>query len=188
MTKSPDFLDPPPFEIAWQTAFRGCDRATAEAAYDRLLAEPTGPLKAPIRLTADHFGLVPRTCIETLSDKAVPLALQRAMEEQLHAGACSPSTAIIRRSCRRTNFWQKPYALSLVRRLPVDRERPADAHRCAALFAFFETRAPDCTVDACLYLLPLRASRETGRSELSNCSDKCSRRTRDRLFMSLAFP
>ena len=79
----PDFLDPPPFEIAWQTAFRGCNRATAEAANDRLLAEPTGPLKAPIRLTADRFGLVPRTCIETLSDKAVPLALQRAMEEQL---------------------------------------------------------------------------------------------------------
>ncbi len=79
----PDFLDPPPFEIAWQSAFSGCDRATAEAAHGRLLAEPTGPLKAPMRLTADRFGRVPRTYIETLSDKAVPLALQRAMQEHL---------------------------------------------------------------------------------------------------------
>ena len=82
----PDFLDPPPFEIAWQTAFRCCGRATAEAADDRLLAEPTGPLKAPIRLTADHFGLVPRTCIELCHARRYRWLCRGQCKSSCHAG------------------------------------------------------------------------------------------------------
>lgn len=79
----PGFLEPPPFDIASQTAFSGCDAATAKLAYAQLLSEPTGPLRYAMRLSDERFGIVPRNYIETLQDRAVPLTEQRAMQALL---------------------------------------------------------------------------------------------------------
>jgi pimeloyl-ACP methyl ester carboxylesterase len=56
-----------------------------EVALARLLLqpEPTVPLATPVKLTEAKFGAVPRTYIECLRDKAIPIALQRQMQAAL---------------------------------------------------------------------------------------------------------
>ena len=46
----------------------------------RLVAEPRGPSLAPLTLTAERFGRLPRTYIECTEDRTIPLALQRQMQ------------------------------------------------------------------------------------------------------------
>ncbi|QUS41947.1 alpha/beta fold hydrolase [Tardiphaga alba] len=50
-------------------------------------AEPMAVFATPLSSTAERFGRVPRAYIETKQDRAVPLALQKAMHSAL---ACSP--------------------------------------------------------------------------------------------------
>jgi pimeloyl-ACP methyl ester carboxylesterase len=52
----------------------------AEAACRRLVAEPLGPLRTPLRLTEARYGSVPRHYLECLQDRAIPLAVQRRMQ------------------------------------------------------------------------------------------------------------
>ena len=49
-------------------------------AITRLVAEPRGPSLAPLTLTAERFGRLPRTYIECTEDRTIPLALQRQMQ------------------------------------------------------------------------------------------------------------
>jgi pimeloyl-ACP methyl ester carboxylesterase len=79
----PEFLEPPPFEVVHATAFSGCDRTVALAAYSKLVPEPVAPLSSPLKLTLERFGSVPRTYIETLRDHAVLLEDQRSMQALL---------------------------------------------------------------------------------------------------------
>jgi pimeloyl-ACP methyl ester carboxylesterase len=51
----------------------------ADWTLDRICPEPLAPMLAAVKLTAERFGRVPRTFIQTLQDNAVPIALQRAM-------------------------------------------------------------------------------------------------------------
>lgn len=56
------------------------------AALPRLLAEPHGPRSTRLRLTAERWGSLPRTYVETLHDRTIPIASQRLMQ-RLSPGA-----------------------------------------------------------------------------------------------------
>ena len=55
----------------------------ADAAIARLTPEPVAPYETPIVTTAERFGRVPRFYVETLRDRAVPLALQRTIQARI---------------------------------------------------------------------------------------------------------
>lgn len=57
--------------------------AIARAAMSRLVAEPMGSFGAETRLTPERFGAIPRTYIECLQDRALPIVRQRAMQEMV---------------------------------------------------------------------------------------------------------
>lgn len=47
----------------------------------RLVTEPHGPRSAPLRLTPERYGSIPRTYIECTHDRTIPLSSQRRMQE-----------------------------------------------------------------------------------------------------------
>lgn len=51
------------------------------ATLPRLLAEPHGPRATPLHLTPERWGCLPRTYIETLHDRTIPISSQRRMQE-----------------------------------------------------------------------------------------------------------
>jgi pimeloyl-ACP methyl ester carboxylesterase len=59
------------------------DAGTAAAAEARLRAEPIASFMAPLRVTPERFGRIPRAYIETSHDLIIPLAFQRAMQAGL---------------------------------------------------------------------------------------------------------
>jgi pimeloyl-ACP methyl ester carboxylesterase len=63
----------------------------AELAVSRLQPQPMEPLRTPAVLTEVNFGAVPRTYIECLRDRIIPLAVQRAMHT---ASPCATVRAI----------------------------------------------------------------------------------------------
>jgi pimeloyl-ACP methyl ester carboxylesterase len=56
-----------------------CAPEDAAWAKSRLVPEPTGPWRTPIRLTEPRFGRIPRVYIECLQDRAISPAFQRQM-------------------------------------------------------------------------------------------------------------
>jgi pimeloyl-ACP methyl ester carboxylesterase len=50
------------------------------AAMARLVAEPHGPRAEPLRLTPERFGRLPRTYVECLHDRTIPLSSQHLMQ------------------------------------------------------------------------------------------------------------
>jgi pimeloyl-ACP methyl ester carboxylesterase len=60
-----------------------CTQSDAAFACLRLTPEPAEPLMRPVQITERNFGKVPRTYIECLHDKALPLQLQRNMQQAL---------------------------------------------------------------------------------------------------------
>ena len=69
-------------------AFYGeCSVQDFEFARARLTPEPIRVLAAPVQVTAENFGRVPRAYIETVRDRAVTLAAQRRMQSAL---PCAP--------------------------------------------------------------------------------------------------
>jgi pimeloyl-ACP methyl ester carboxylesterase len=59
--------------------FSECPPKVLEWALPLLRATPAEPFAAPVRLTEENFGRVPKYYVECLRDKMVPLARQRAM-------------------------------------------------------------------------------------------------------------
>ncbi len=59
------------------------------AALPRLMAEPHGPRSTPLHLTAERWGSLPRTYVETLHDRTIPIASQRLMQ------AMSPGARVV---------------------------------------------------------------------------------------------
>lgn len=47
----------------------------------RLLAEPHGPRSTPLHLTPERWGSLPRTYVETLHDRTIPITSQRRMQK-----------------------------------------------------------------------------------------------------------
>jgi pimeloyl-ACP methyl ester carboxylesterase len=56
-------------------------RNLAEAAVERLVAEPNAPTETKLELTDERFGSVPRHYIECLHDRTIPIQDQRTMQE-----------------------------------------------------------------------------------------------------------
>jgi pimeloyl-ACP methyl ester carboxylesterase len=75
MTLSPEIVRP---------AFYNTTQSPwVERAVSLLTAEPVNSTAAPLALTDGNFGRVPRAYIECLQDRAVSIALQRLMQEDL---------------------------------------------------------------------------------------------------------
>jgi len=74
-------------EVIREAFYGACDDATAAQAITRLTPEPLKVLAAPVNVSAERFGLVPRSYIETTRDRAVTLPSQRRMQAAL---PCSP--------------------------------------------------------------------------------------------------
>lgn len=54
-----------------------------EAAKPRTVPEPTAPLAAPLSITEERWGSVPRYYIECTADRAIPPTVQQAMYEAI---------------------------------------------------------------------------------------------------------
>ena len=77
-------------EEALQEIFYGeCSDEDLALAKLLLKPEPRGPASTAIHVTGANFGSVPRTYIECLRDRAIPLQLQRRMQ------AASPCKAVL---------------------------------------------------------------------------------------------
>jgi pimeloyl-ACP methyl ester carboxylesterase len=74
-------------EVARRGFYHRAAQADAEAALDRLCAEPMAPNQAPMTVTAERWGRLPRAFIECSDDRALPLALQRKFQKAL---PCDP--------------------------------------------------------------------------------------------------
>jgi pimeloyl-ACP methyl ester carboxylesterase len=74
-------------EVARRHFYHRALRADAEAALDRLCPEPMAPNQAPMTVTAERWGSLPRAFIECSDDRALPLALQRNFQKAL---PCDP--------------------------------------------------------------------------------------------------
>jgi pimeloyl-ACP methyl ester carboxylesterase len=65
-------------ELAAEAFYNQCDADTARAAVARLRPQATGPLQsAPVRLTAERYGTVPKSYVICTRDQALPPDLQR---------------------------------------------------------------------------------------------------------------
>ncbi len=61
-------------------AFYGrCSAEDAAWAKSRLVPQPLAPLNTPVTVTPERAGRVPRSYVECLEDRAIPIALQRGM-------------------------------------------------------------------------------------------------------------
>jgi pimeloyl-ACP methyl ester carboxylesterase len=74
-------------EVARRGFYHRASQADAEAALDRLCPEPMAPNQAPMTVTAERWGSLPRAFIECSDDRALPLALQRNFQKAL---PCDP--------------------------------------------------------------------------------------------------
>ena len=66
-------------ETLRQRFYNTCSRADSDWALARICPEPIGPMMNEVHVTAERFGRVPRTFIQTLQDKGVFIEQQRAM-------------------------------------------------------------------------------------------------------------
>ncbi|MET0374436.1 MAG: alpha/beta fold hydrolase [Rhizorhabdus sp.] len=71
-----------------------------------LTAEPMAVLTTPLALTPERFGSVPRAYVECLLDNAIPIALQRLMQETL---PCDPVFTL---DTDHSPFYSDPQALA----------------------------------------------------------------------------
>jgi pimeloyl-ACP methyl ester carboxylesterase len=68
-------------EKAAEILFGMCAPDEAASAAAKLARQPVRPVLAPVHLTAQRFGEVPKYYIETLQDRSVSLTLQRRMQQ-----------------------------------------------------------------------------------------------------------
>jgi pimeloyl-ACP methyl ester carboxylesterase len=74
-------------EVARRRFYHRASQADTEAALDRLCPEPIAPNQAPMTVTAERWGTLPRAFIECSDDRALPLELQRSFQTAL---PCDP--------------------------------------------------------------------------------------------------
>lgn len=77
-------------------------------ALPRLLAEPHGPRSTPLHLTAERWGSLPRTYVETLHDRTIPVTSQRRMQ------AMSPGAKVVTLDADHSPYLSAPDALTAV--------------------------------------------------------------------------
>jgi pimeloyl-ACP methyl ester carboxylesterase len=74
-------------EVLREAFYGACSDGDFAFARERLVPEPLRALAAPVRVSAERFGRVPRAYIETSRDRAISLAAQRRMQAAL---PCDP--------------------------------------------------------------------------------------------------
>ena len=74
-------------DAALHAFFNGTEPAVARQAVNRLCPDPFEPNRAPMTVTPERWGKLPRAYIQCLRDNAFPIALQRAMVAAL---PCDP--------------------------------------------------------------------------------------------------
>lgn len=95
-------------EVLRETFYGECSDEDFEFARARLSAESLRVLAAPVRITAENFGRVPRAYIETLRDRAVTPAAQRRMRASL---PCDP---VLTLDTDHSPFLSQPEALARI--------------------------------------------------------------------------
>jgi pimeloyl-ACP methyl ester carboxylesterase len=83
-----------------------CPPELRDDAASHLVAEPLGPLSTPAEVTAQRWGAVPRTYIECLQDRTMPIANQRGML------ALSPGTQVVTLDSDHSPFYCMPEKLA----------------------------------------------------------------------------
>ncbi|MCT2401118.1 alpha/beta fold hydrolase [Novosphingobium mangrovi (ex Huang et al. 2023)] len=83
-----------------------CPEDLREDAISHLVAEPLGPLSTPAEVTAQRWGSVPRTYIECLQDRTMPIENQRGML------ALSPGTRVVTLDSDHSPFYCVPGPLA----------------------------------------------------------------------------
>jgi pimeloyl-ACP methyl ester carboxylesterase len=74
-----------PEEVVRDAAFGECDEKDVAFATSRLVPESLAAMGAPVTITPERAGSVPRVYIECLRDRTIPIDGQRAMQ---HAVGC----------------------------------------------------------------------------------------------------
>lgn len=66
---------------AVDTFYHDCSEQDAARGRSLLRPEPAAPRRTPVALSDENYGTVPRTYIECIEDRALPVAFQRSMYE-----------------------------------------------------------------------------------------------------------
>ena len=86
--------------------YHQCSASDVAGAIDRLCPEPLEPLGRGLRVTAEHFGAVPRAYIEAAHDQAITLDHQRAMQ------AVFPCSPVLHLESDHSPFYSMPEQLA----------------------------------------------------------------------------
>jgi pimeloyl-ACP methyl ester carboxylesterase len=76
------------------------------AAMARLVSEPHGPRAAPLRLSPERWGSIPRTYVECTEDRTIPISSQRRMI------AMSPGAKVVTLDADHSPFLSRPKELA----------------------------------------------------------------------------
>jgi len=88
-------------------AFYGdCKKEEAELIQELLVPQATAPLTTPLRLTPGRYGRIPRVYVECLQDRAISLAIQRAMYTE------SGCNQVFTLDCSHSPFFSAPSQLT----------------------------------------------------------------------------
>ena len=93
-------------ELARHLFYADCDEATATAAVDALVATDLGYLGAPVALSNDRFGSIPKSYIVCLRDNAIEPRAQRVL------AANHPGTDLHEIDAGHSAFLSKPVELA----------------------------------------------------------------------------
>lgn len=77
-----------------------------EAAMGRLVAEPHGPRATPLELTKDRWGSIPRTYVECVHDRTIPISSQRLMQQ------LAPGTKVVTLDSDHSPYLSRPDELT----------------------------------------------------------------------------
>jgi pimeloyl-ACP methyl ester carboxylesterase len=95
-----------PAEVARQLFAQRSPPELAEAAMQRLVAEPAAPLATELTLTPERWGSLPRTYVECLHDRTITIAQQRKIQE------LSPGARVVTLDSDHSPFLCCPEALA----------------------------------------------------------------------------
>jgi pimeloyl-ACP methyl ester carboxylesterase len=93
-------------EACREAMYQDCSDEDVALAASLLMPEPIVPLTTPLDLSERNFGRVPRVYIETLSDNAITLSMQRRMV------AAMPCEEVISMNTGHSPFFSAPQELA----------------------------------------------------------------------------
>lgn len=91
-----------PTDAAREIFYGGCPADEVEAALDRLRPQASAPLQAPVHVSEERWGRIPRAYVLCTEDRAVSPTLQQAMIDRL---PCDP---VVELACGHSPFLAEP--------------------------------------------------------------------------------